>query len=108
MVNKTYSLINTELHKPIRSTSLSGDQNGIDYRDIHLQEIVRDAFPNIFPSIVQIDKQWVYQLLSKNGKDRCTRSAAINKFEDIPATEVNKLLEGWITIRRKAMEKGLK
>ena len=107
MVNKTYSLINTELHKPIRSTSLSGDQNGIDYRDIHLQEIVRDAFPNIFPSIVQIDKQWVYQLLSKNGKDRCTRSTAINKFEDIPATEVNKLLEGWITIRRKAMEKGL-
>jgi len=107
MVNKTYSLINTELHKPIRSTSLSDDKNGIDYRDIHLQEIVREAFPDIFPSIVQIDKQWVYQLLSKNGKDRCSRSSAIDKYNDIPATEVNKLLEGWIILRRKAMEGGI-
>lgn len=107
MSNKTYSLINTDLHKPIRSTSLADDRNGIDYRDIRLQEIVRDAFQDIFPSIVQIDQKWVYQLLSKSGKDRCSRATLINQFQEIPASEINRLLEGWIVLRRIAMEGGI-
>jgi len=104
---KKYILIDTEKLSPIKSSSFSSAKNNIDYTHSSVQKILRESFGMILPSIVQTDEGLAYQAIDQNGVTHSINAQPAQNISDIPKSQLLKLLEGWIRIRRRNLDSSI-
>lgn len=97
--------IDTSTMLPITPPGFASPKDQISYTNEEFQDIVIESFGTLFPRIVTSDRSIYYELMDERKKtELISISTPAKSIQDIPKSEVMRLLEGWIRLRRYAQE----
>ena len=104
---KNYVTIDTTKKSAVVPAGLASPKKSICYHHPAVQKILSESFTRLLPLIVESEDGLAYQLMDEKGQDRCSKSEPAKNIADIPKSELLKLMEGWIRLRRRLQDEAL-
>jgi len=104
MIAATTLVFDTTGLKPIQPSGFVPPSQRTDYSDLLVQDLLREAFGGQFPKLEAIEKNAAIYRHENPASGSLIDCAAVQSIDDIPQTEIMRLLQGWITLRRIVME----
>lgn len=100
---KTLVLDTTGL-KPIQPSGFVPPSQRVGYSDPLVQDLLRKAFRGQFPRLDYVGEDSAVYRHENPATDSFASSTVANSIQDLPQPEVMRLLQGWIALRKIAME----
>jgi hypothetical protein len=100
---KTLVLRTTGLN-PIQPSGFVPPSQRVGYSDPLVQDLLRKAFRGQFPRLDYVGEDSAVYRHENPATDSFTSATVANSIDDLPQPEVMRLLQGWIALRKIAME----